>query len=259
MVLLLSYNVLAPPYCTQTQYPFAPDSIFRHDLRLKKITKSIESLNPDIFCLQEVTEHWSTIFITKFSSEWTIVFSPYGGPATDRVGVLLAYRKSYRCSSIKILCPGLTSSDPRAKRFRNSVIVATFDGFSVATFHAPCAPHIPGFLLNYIREVEKLITETTDGNVLFAGDFNSLPSDPIYGVLLKSGWKSCIKTIFGKEKITNFAHTRFSEFKGTLDYIFYKGGIECISGNIIGTTYQPMPNILSPSDHTPIWGDFKIE
>lgn len=258
MVLILSYNILAPPYCTPSHYPYTPLSIFRPEDRFRKIVEIIVNRDPDIFCLQEVTEHWSTKFIIELSLEWTIYFTPYGGPGEDRVGVLLAYKKSYQCLKINIFSPGLTTQDSRAKRYRNRLIVATFSGFSIATFHAPCTPHLHNFSLNYIREVERLIVENTNGKVLFAGDFNMLPTDPIYKVLFRLGWKSCIKTTLGEEKITNFTHTRRCIFRGTLDYILYKGGVQCVDGGVIGMTCELMPNMSCPSDHAPIWGKFKI-
>eukprot|EP01083_Nonionella_stella_P279704 951417_1 len=65
---VLSYNCLAPIYCTRTMYPYVEPFKLEWDYRKFNIKREILRYKPDIICLQEVQRnHFENYFTTQLS------------------------------------------------------------------------------------------------------------------------------------------------------------------------------------------------
>eukprot|EP01083_Nonionella_stella_P064580 168453_1 len=67
---VLSYNCLAPIYCTQAMYPYVEPYKLEWDYRKYNIKREILRYNPDVICLQEVQHnHFDDYFTKELSKE----------------------------------------------------------------------------------------------------------------------------------------------------------------------------------------------
>ena len=131
--------------------------------------------------------------------------------------------------------------------------------FYIANYHMPCAYKYPEVMNYHIESAIKLAQKSTSTYpVIFAGYINIMPNSQeynkiVYGIFndktiqsMKSSYASVHKS---EPEFTNMGK---DNFKGTLDYIFYKGDVECAESTIEGNEFAIIPNENYPSDHASI-------
>jgi len=106
---ILSYNVLAPPYCRATEFFKCNPKHVRGDNRLKLVKKTLEKFigRGAVICLQEVTEDWAANLHAFFDErKYNLITSNYNTRSqSGHMGVATAYPRKYELKSCKYLRP----------------------------------------------------------------------------------------------------------------------------------------------------------
>ena len=155
-------------------------------------------------------------------------------------------------------------SDERDAVSRQNVFLAiklSYNGksFYVANYHMPCAFKRPRVMMWHAMKCNSLIRKLKDP-IIFGGDFNSQPDSPVYQLFNEEEFKSV--NCDNESDTINTLTSWNGEFKGCIDYIFYKKGkneyLKLLSVDEPETTEERMPNDTQTSDHRPIIARFNI-
>ncbi len=191
----------------------------------------------------------------------------------------------------------LISAKLRAKNTpKTSTTTPTSDpSFLVSTYHMPCAFMTPQLMTLHsslaIRYTKKRAEALSDVPFVCAGDWNILPSSPLYGMLttgildpedkvhypppcsnfafspdIGDGCMSAYQEALGSEPdFTNYAKIKNDDpFIGTLDYIFLSKGCGWKVKSVDSIPHRddvkgPFPNDEEPSDHVAIAADLDLD
>lgn len=157
--------------------------------------------------------------------------------------------------------------------------------FCVSTYHMPCIFRNQKVMVTHALLALRHALEISDSRpLIFAGDFNSQPTDPVYDLYCK-GWDHTfekhpdlydifrclpqlnpgtrVKSVYaecgGEPEYTNRVITKHNPscFEGTLDYIFYHGDVNPIIVDLVVCPKDRyFPNLEEPSDHLMIGARF---
>lgn len=214
-----------------------------------RIAKKIETIQPDIFCLQEcVFQSQSEIFnlskyhksIAKSNSNKIVkgglaIYSKHKPICVDFV----KFKKQGRIFSQQLL----------ERQLEKGFLVAEFDDYLVINTHL-VADHSKKWLENKLKsntnQINELLRYIQSMNfmkpLIICGDFNFTPSNDSYNKLIDSN----LKDLSAKIPYT------FIDKKVKLDYIFS-------NFNINKTTSKTIKySGISPSDHLAILSEIKI-
>ena len=131
--------------------------------------------------------------------------------------------------------------------------------FYVANYHMPCAFKRPKVMMWHAEKCLSLLSKV-NCDIIFGGDFNSLPNSDVYNLFYKEGFKS-VKDNSETDTVNTFTSWN-GEFKGCIDYIFYN--LKNDSKINFLTTDEPenvknyLPNLIQTSDHIPIISNFTL-
>lgn len=224
-----------------------------------------------IICLQEVPNHWISMFASLFALNYYLYFNKqYGRDITGNMGCLMAYPANLSVDKfnffqvgahVKItektsnkLLPILTKAASKP----NIAIMAKFNliesnmSFAVITYHMPCQPDIPLLSLIHCKILYKQIRKFTNCPWIFGGDFNFLPDSIAYKYMTSN--VNCLWKFLKKYPITNYSYISDKEFSGCIDYVFFNG-FKPLKLKIIPPT-NIIPDKNNPSDHVSIIGTF---
>jgi hypothetical protein len=136
-----------------------------------------------------------------------------------------------------------------ATRKWNTVIAVTIDGVTYITYHMPCAFKTPLVMELHGEALLKFIL-SFDGKVVFGGDMNTKPEDPVYD-LMTDKLVDCYANCPPKYTCLS-AFNDNPIFEGVLDYIFCRG-FDPSEYEAQPITYENdcivMPDNNNPSDH----------
>jgi len=124
---ILSYNILGDAYVAQNKY--CEEEYLEFSYRGPQITKSIEILNPDIFCLQEV-DHYNDYYQPILSNKYCLYYEIKN--VYLKVGLLIGFKKN----TYKLLKKCVISYDNYVTEqlFDNEKEIAKFKKFHIYTF-----------------------------------------------------------------------------------------------------------------------------
>ncbi len=218
-----------------------------------RVAEAIQGLNPDIVCLQELTQGYhSEIFDTgaylaqRLGYEAHCVYGqmmlPNGQPAQLGNGILSRWPIVARRQLIQ----------PGEERFYlTAELKVEGRQLTVSTTHLPFNPEFRTTPLRR-RMTEEILAEASriTGPYLLAGDFNAVPRSSIIrrlrSALHDAGPNDRFKT--WATRPFRIGERTYEGLKWRLDYIFYKE-IACRGSQIIHTEV---------SDHRPIWAEFEF-
>lgn len=289
---ILTYNILSQNLAEQMTNEVKDDikiynnSFMNEDIRWKKISEIIEQkiqesivqiqseANMDylIFCLQEVTENWVSMFAQLFAKHnYSYINVQHGRVFNGNMGVMIAWPNILTLAKSEFYTVGqhIMISDEYSKLAAaktNTAILLLLEQkdqinglkFGVVTYHMPLEPKIPHISMSHAKVLIKKINKFMENNMWFyGGDFNITPDSRTY--LYLASISNCIWYNINTYPVTNHAFIRGFEFSGCLDYIFYSKNdkikqLEVKYDNLM----EIIPNNKHPSDHIPIYAKFKI-
>jgi mRNA deadenylase 3'-5' endonuclease subunit Ccr4 len=195
-ITVTTWNVLADAYVHGQSSAMAAPEQMKWKYRFDLISKVISYLNTDIFCLQEV-DNYSSSFKQLFHS--LFYHSIYVRRPRKNDGCVVAFKselfelietEEIQLDDLKYLDPQNDGRNRFAKQ-NVAVLVKLAEKTSgkiiiVCTGHIHWNPNLPDVKLAQVQyTIDRIIKFKGLGDhpVLFAGDFNSLPSTDIYKLL----------------------------------------------------------------------------
>lgn len=294
----LQYNILAPTVLKPNNYPYVDSRLLHFEYRKESILMEVTYYKPNIMTFQEMN-YYDTFWkkeLEKFGYDSIFYTSKQ---SNMKHGCAIFWKKDLELIDSKSIdFNDLGVEDPELKK-NNIALLAVLkrknQKFIVATSHLYWnwkTPYIRFRQLNYLYEIIKSLNID---NIIFAGDFNTLPSDPLYGLLTNTcsevlkkdkiietlssldleddpnleKRKMIVKEYLQKDNIvfqssyksmgTEAEYTTVSpDFEGTLDYIMYHGSFSC--KNVLTLPKkQNIPNEVYSSDHFSILSELKFD
>ena len=89
----LTWNILAPKYSNYSMKKTYGLKSIDHENRLKNIKDTIEKINPDILCLQEVTQQWITELETIGNYKYVTVAKCFVEKRKIKVGNIILVKE----------------------------------------------------------------------------------------------------------------------------------------------------------------------
>lgn len=222
---LLRYSAIMPEEGKEIKL-MTYNLLFSNKNHSKSLNK-IKNANPDILLLQEFTYGWQSDIDSAFGEKYTY---KYLIPDNGTSG--LAIYSTYPLSNKKIFYDG--SRFPvgllaHVKIGEKKILLANAHFFSPAPAFENPKKFYRLYSKNYHQRVgqynnlNKLITKEAKGTSaqIFAGDLNTMHSEPLYHDILKDWEDQFRETGTGLGK--TFPRNRFIPAFVTLDYIFTKG------------------------------------
>lgn len=268
---IFNYNVLSDKLCDNNFYIGYDKEVLDTGVRLNKLKELLTSKIDEqyIICLQEVSLSWRGQ-LEVFFSEAIIPYRTFsisqGHEGNGYMGIFIAipyiygikkvdyipirdlikkYEHNYTPERFKLL----------TNTYNHLIVVGLNNNVTIGTYHAPCKYDDDEYMKLYTSEIIKYMSNNYD-KVILTGDFNIQPNSTYYGIITEH-MRSAYAMMGGEPHYTTYTKHKFAPntFTGTLDYIFYKGGLTCISvGNIPAKVLCPNDNNIS--DHVPLEAEF---
>lgn len=233
------------------------------DRRIKGIIDLIKRYNPDVICLQEVTQTWFRILRKEFSDTYTFkgrdrLFADKEALKRDREKNCVLFKKdrfTYLSGRTYWLGPDIYNpSNFEGSVFKRIFTVAKLldkknnkEFLAISTHFDYLKPEVRAqqavVLSNYLKKQSEPI--------LLAGDFN--------GGREEEGYKFIIEVVddigleFKQDEITYHAYNKFPHEK--IDFIFKSRDVCAKSFKLIKDIYKGLP----PSDHYPLLAEVEIK
>jgi mRNA deadenylase 3'-5' endonuclease subunit Ccr4 len=279
---IITYNILAD-YLNNPEFVLVNKKYLDNEYRMKLLLKKIDSVieNNSIIFLQEVgATQLSNLYMYFEKKNYKILYFRH---------LAICYPNKFKLEYIEMNKINTLSKKyikdknlrKKLDHFQHSYILAKLSHnnkkFTICTTHIVANPDYnlikvyQSFLLSKRLEKEK--------NVIFCGDFNSIPSSESFKLLKTGKTKIDGQTIkiknnfislydpLNKGEINITTHTSnkvTSKFTETLDYIWLNPNIEIVNSGPIMTKEQfknkPfIPDKNNPSDHFMIYGTITIK
>lgn len=216
---VMSFNILADAY-TDSNFHYCQSDFMKFSYRGPQILRIIETLNPNIICLQEV-DHYKEFYYPNLSKKYHIFEEKRGEDYEGKDGLLIAFEKK----TFKFLKKAVVSYDlgvnevffesfKNPNRFKkgNKALVIELESFKtnekyiIVNTHLhwdPSEEDVKQFqfleLLNYLED-----RYNKNEQLILCGDFNSLPESEQIQLCLKENFKGfegrTIQTLFEQMK-----------------------------------------------------------
>jgi len=228
-----------------------------------KIAAFIKEINPDIACLQELTNGYQPVGdVGKYIAAQTGLYSSYHyGPmampddSSSQMGNGIFSKFpiiSERWAELQlgVVVEGTVKQDQRS--YVETVLKVDGQELTVGTAHLAFRPTMRTSKAKRFS-VNRLIKEVTEvsGRYVLAGDFNATPNSWTVNTV-KSKLKHAGPALAQKtwtQVPLSFGGRLFDTINWRLDYVFYKGAIKPLQSEIL----RP-----KASDHLPILTEFEI-
>lgn len=286
---IMQYNLLSPNVLKPQKYQFTDSKFLHFEYRKEGLLMEILFYHPDLMTFQEMNfyEAFWKIELEKFDYKSLFYFNH---ESKMQHGCAIFWKKEYELIDYKFIdFNDLKKEDENLKK-NNVAIVALLkkEGkeFIISTSHLYWNWKSPYIRIRQLSYLYDILNSFKNDNIIFAGDLNTLPTDPLYEFMTKSTIelvkdenfiekvssidlendvniekrKLIVKEILEKKKTIKFKssykeidgeplYTAVSpEFEGTLDYILFHGNFE--SKNILTLPKrQNIPNEVFSSDH----------
>ena len=252
---VLTYNILAPSHADKNAY--AAPGILDWSVRRLKLVERIRDIDPNIFALQEL-EDFS--YFARGFSEYDSAFHARAG--LDEGCSLWWKKEEFQChGQIHIDLNDIAHGDQRFQR--NNVAVAVLlqqkpvgNKFVFATIHTTWNPKNEDIKLRQVeyaaQRIEAFCQQHGTESIVWVGDFNALPNDPVYQLLVDGN-----RRYLSAYKAVDHPSTTFTpDFCACVDYIFYSNAhVDKVLGLAAAAV---CPSQSEPSDHLPICAVMKI-
>lgn len=233
------------------------------DRRIRGIIDLINRYNPDVICLQEVTQTWFKILRKEFSNIYTFkgrdrLFADKNALKRDREKSCVLFKKDcfkYITGHTYWLGPDMNNPS----KFEGSVFKRVFtvakllDKKNNKKFQA-ISTHFD-YLKPEVRqqqaEVLNHYLKQQKDPILLAGDFNGGPEEKCYEVITKT--LSDVGAEFNHTEFTYHAYDKQPYEK--IDFIFRSKDIHAKEFKMIKDKFEGLP----PSDHYPLLAKVEIK
>lgn len=229
---------------------------------IEKIGKCIQSINPDIIFLQELTKNYHSEYpdtgryladLLGYESFYAYgpMVLPTGRPAQVGNGIfskfpLLNTKKS-------VLQKGLVQEGRilNDERFYLAASVhVSGANIAVGTTHLPFHPRFQTTPLKQAM-VEHILEQIPGGDYIFAGDLNTTPRTKAAVTFRRHGLKlagPALRHASWTTKPFEIGPWAYEGLRWRLDYVFHKGRLKPVSSRLVATAL---------SDHLPILVEFE--
>ncbi|VDN04948.1 unnamed protein product [Thelazia callipaeda] len=295
---VVSYNVLADLYLNLKKrkddgyFPYCPTKY----LQILYYTFNFIGYKGDIIFLQEVDLSLSSFYLLRVMEDhgYDVYFKKKGLKVNE--GLVICHRKEqFRYFYIVLCLDREYFSNPA---FFQLLVLECNDPYQnhillLANTHLYFNPKFT--LIKVLqsllcaRWIVHIATSTKECNpesqlhVLFAGDFNSTPEEPVYELLSKGDPTSNIRyerndlsfTIYPRSALFDLKLTNLADETQYTNYTSHKGGFDGCIDYIWGTPnlkviipmpsvdaakkYVGLPSKICPSDHLPVVCDIQIQ
>ena len=282
---MMSWNILADAPIWKDKYDDMEKEDFIYwDYRKTLILENISNSNPDICLLCEV-EHDKIIFFAEFSNanKYGYIYTSCEPPrskesqknyldytSAKNPGILILF-KFDKLKLVNNLAPDYSNyftNQQKEHKWSEEELklhlqpcasnIVLFEKLSdnqrfyfvgLHHYHNPKEEDVKEFQITYLLGKLAYKNQIYDYPVIMCGDFNSVPTSKVYGLIEKNGFQSTYKLFTGKEvKLT----ISVPHFKDTIDYIFVNNKCKVISVKLINEDElkeHEIPNESYPSDH----------
>lgn len=134
-----------------------------------------------------------------------------------------------------------------------------------ANTHLHHKPEEPGVRAEQAQAICAWMESAPQANAtIIAGDFNTPPFEPAYGVMRAAGYRSAYFEANGEEPAVTWPSGIQAETMDTegdpncLDYIWFGGSIRAVSARVAANEHAPGDSTLYPSDHFAIVAEVEL-
>lgn len=285
---VVSWNILAQTYATKESFPECDSNCLEWEHRKELIKKQIKEMNADILVLVEVEQRQLVdLFDISESTENEDIddTTSVQGPIKGTDYYAMWYKKGDRiCTDNKITTGSDFPLDGtvvifNTKKFalvynfsyklsttsQRAVIVKlqhleTNEILLLLAVHLKSKEQFADVRIEQMKSlfyaVKNICSKHDDKNIIIAGNFNEIKESGVFKTMLND-FKDSYE---GKCPWTTLKK-RDKIICRTIDYILYKGNLECVDVEPIPSV-DKFPNLLPcmefPSDHLPLKSTFKF-
>jgi mRNA deadenylase 3'-5' endonuclease subunit Ccr4 len=247
-----SFNLLAQQFISPKRYKYVDPNDLKWEHRKENLLKTIQSIDADVFCLQEVdVQTHDLFFILKQSFEIFISSNN-----------TLAILKKKKCIwDIKSVSECSYESDHK-RLYQKIQMISKMNGKTISIFNThligdPSKKHI-----QTESSIELMtVVKEENGSSIVCGDFNATKLDDAYSTFSKGmidSQKILFQTISKEEPPFTFKTDSICK---TCDYIWFDASLELNGGihHFYETIHSHIPNKQHSSDHLPICASFHFK
>jgi endonuclease/exonuclease/phosphatase family metal-dependent hydrolase len=229
------------------------------------IADFIASVNPDVVCLQELTNGYSQAYGDtgayianmlgyEYFRKYGTMLLPDGGQTEMGVGIMSRFplrNTRYFQIERRQVEDGMVRSNDRYY-VEAEVLLPKGNVVKVGTMHLPFHPE---FITSpYVRQMSQDVTGhiPEEGNYILAADFNKPPQSETAKLFRQAGLKHAgpaFRYPTWTTKPFTIGQWSYDALRWRLDFILYKGNVTRHSSQILQTTL---------SDHLPILAEFTV-
>lgn len=243
-ITIVTYNILADECISSELYP--NNKHIDWNFRFPRICEKIQKLNPEIICLQEVTETSFSSFQKNFS-EYTGSFAKKNSSSSIGVATFCKKNTFKKILFNAILCPGTSNCGKYAVQ---PILIAEIITDQEKTLilintkikwrkNSDCHPAIK-------NHITCLMNVLPNMNAVIVGDFNLIPNSQHINTLCERGLVDVFRTENNPTCLANKTRQR-------IDYIFATSNLFIIPiPYSIISEHDVIPNDKEPSDHIPL-------
>jgi mRNA deadenylase 3'-5' endonuclease subunit Ccr4 len=251
---VVSYNVLADAYVKPSWYPGVPPELLAQEYRLPALTRHLERLGADVFCLQEVEAdvYWPL--------EGRLAALGYEGHHVCKGG-----NKPDGCSTLVRKTAGAVRA-VRPLRYADGsghvalLVVLGHDGLlvGIANTHLkwdpPGTPRAAqrgyGQITEFLQERDRVEPRCDDWIV--CGDFNVTADSDVIRALTAAGFRDAYR---GYEHMNT---CNANQNARRIDFLLHTAGLSARPAALPPiANHTPLPSEDEPSDHLPIMAWFE--
>jgi len=264
---VMQYNILGDIYASPQWFPQKNKNILEWENRRELITQKM-TCDPDIVCMEELDkfEYFDKIF----------GFRGYKGHFAQRPNKPDGCGIFFKSEKFKEVENYFVDYDDNTNRIatilhlkyiQNNVPVDSEYSIFIASTHLFWDDTSP----KQETEIEKLLQflqkiNSQDVPTIICGDFNSTPTQNIYKIIIKHGYKSAYVDYKGTGQHPKFTSYKSHEDTKCIDYIFYKTNtkpalqlMHVLDLQEEQVVKEFLPNSQHPSDHLPIFAKFSTK
>ena len=243
---VLSYNILAQKYLHKI---VKENNYLEKNIRINNIINEIEQINPEIFCLQEVTHDIINSYIKKyFEKNYKIIFRENEGSSLINVIGVKKSRFEILSEANVIICDEklkkiLNEEEDQDSFFSNKILVDGNRGIinvcikdklmkdkiiNLFCVHFPWRPVFEYQKARIMGLIFELILRKKIPNVIIAGDFNSIPNSILLRMVYYKDWEAEMTQNLEYMKGFKFNKNESELIKNTLDKMDKRENFEII-------------------------------
>ena len=243
---VLSYNILAQKYLHKI---VKENNFLEKNIRINNIINEIEQINPEIFCLQEVTHDIINSYIKKyFEKNYKIIFRENEGSSLINVIGVKKSRFEILSEANVIICDEklkkiLNEEEDQDSFFSNKILVDGNRGIinvcikdklmkdkiiNLFCVHFPWRPVFEYQKARIMGLIFELILRKKIPNVIIAGDFNSIPNSILLRMVYYKDWEAEMTQNLEYMKGFKFNKNESELIKNTLDKMDKRENFEII-------------------------------